>query len=311
MNLFNRAIDFAFAMLRLRVLSPEGEGSYVFAITFYLVTEIVTRFGLGTLLTRDVAFQKNRARTYLANVIVLRTILWLLSLPVTVGVLYLFQHSAAPLTNAEVQAIAYFAAALFFANIADALSSVFVAFEKMEYPAATATATTLGKVALERARLAAAAKPGLCRAGGRLRSHEHRPGRLALDPARAQGAPAVRTERLAAAGAGDRDCRRRTGENRGGDRGRRTEPDQRPPEREAAALHDARVGAVDDQPPARHGLLAHQPVGAALGDRADRPRYLLGGHQVHRRVECHSRVLHHCDLPADEPLCPRRQRTRC
>lgn len=148
MNLFNRAIDFAFAMLRLRVLSPEGEGSYVFAITFYLVTEIVTRFGLGTLLTRDVAFRKNRARTYLANVIALRSILWLVSLPVTAAVLYLFQHSAAPLTNAEVQAIAYFAAALFFANIADALSSVFVAFEKMEYPAATATAATLGKVLL-------------------------------------------------------------------------------------------------------------------------------------------------------------------
>ena len=79
MSLFNRVIDFAFAMLRLRVLSPEGEGSYVFAITFYMIAEIVTRFGLGTLLTRDVAAKKDQARKYLANAIVLRTGLWLVA----------------------------------------------------------------------------------------------------------------------------------------------------------------------------------------------------------------------------------------
>lgn len=148
MNLFNRGIDFAFAMLRLRVLSPEGEGSYVFAITFYLILEIVTRFGLGTLLTRDVAFEKDKARKYLVNVLALRSGLWLLTLPVTAIVLYFFQHSPSPLTMAEMQTIAFFVLSLFFANIADAISSVFIAFEKMEYPAATATAVTLGKVAL-------------------------------------------------------------------------------------------------------------------------------------------------------------------
>ena len=148
MSLFNRGIDFAFAMLRLRVLSPEGEGSYVFAITFYLIAEIVTRFGLGTLLTRDVASDRGRARRYLTNVLLLRSLLWLISLPVMALALLIFQQSPAPLTSAEIQAIGLFAVALFFANIADALSSVFMAFEKMEYPAASATAVTVAKVAL-------------------------------------------------------------------------------------------------------------------------------------------------------------------
>ena len=148
MSLFNRVIDFAFAMLRLRVLSPEGEGSYVFAITFYLIAEIVTRFGLGTLLTRDVAFEKSRARKYLTNVVLLRSQLWLVSLPVMALALLLFQQSPTPLTDAEIQTIGLFMVALFFANIADALSSVFMAFEKMEYPAASATAVTVAKVAL-------------------------------------------------------------------------------------------------------------------------------------------------------------------
>ena len=52
MSLVNKGIDFAFAMLRLRILSPAGEGSYAFAISFYGIFEIVTRFGLGTLVTR-------------------------------------------------------------------------------------------------------------------------------------------------------------------------------------------------------------------------------------------------------------------
>ena len=44
--------------------------------------EIVSRYGLGTLLTRDVAADKNQSSRYLTNVLGLRTILWLASLPV-------------------------------------------------------------------------------------------------------------------------------------------------------------------------------------------------------------------------------------
>ncbi|MCX6028292.1 MAG: oligosaccharide flippase family protein [Chloroflexi bacterium] len=147
MSLLSKGIDFAFAMLRLRVLSPGGEGSYAFAITFYGVFEILTRFGLGTLLTRDVAFDRKQAGRYLTNVVALRSGLWLLSLPVMVVVGLIYQQGGR-LTPQEAQAIVLFAAALFFANIADAISSVFNAFEKMEYPAGLATAVAVAKVAL-------------------------------------------------------------------------------------------------------------------------------------------------------------------
>ncbi len=58
LSLLNRGIDFAFAMLRLRILGPFGEGSYAFVISIYGFFEVVVRFGLGTLLTRDVAQEK-------------------------------------------------------------------------------------------------------------------------------------------------------------------------------------------------------------------------------------------------------------
>ncbi len=148
MSLLSKGIDFAFAMLRLRVLSPAGEGSYAFAIAFYGFFEIVTRFGLGTLLTRDVALDRQKSRRYLVNVMGLRVGLWALSLPVMLVVAIFYRQVLGQLTTAEAQAIAIFAGALLFANVADAISSVFNAHEKMEYPAGIATATAVAKVAL-------------------------------------------------------------------------------------------------------------------------------------------------------------------
>jgi O-antigen/teichoic acid export membrane protein len=148
MSLMSKGIDFAFAMLRLRVLSPSGEGSYAFAISFYGVFEIITRFGMSTLMTRDVALDRSRARSYLTNVVTLRVGLWLLSLPLMFLFAAFYRVTLDQLTQQEAQAIALFALALLFANIADAISAVFYAYEKMEYPAATSTAVALAKVAM-------------------------------------------------------------------------------------------------------------------------------------------------------------------
>ena len=148
MSLVNKGIDFAFAMLRLRVLSPAGEGSYAFTIGFYGVFEIITRFGLGTLTTRDVALDHTRARSYLRNMVALRIGLWTLSLPLMFLFAAFYRVALDALTPQEAQAIALFIFALLFANISDAISSVFIAYEKMEYPASTSTAVALAKVAL-------------------------------------------------------------------------------------------------------------------------------------------------------------------
>lgn len=147
LSLLNRGIDFAFAMLRLRILAPVGEGSYAFVIAVYGFFEVVVRFGLGTLLTRDVAQNREDAGRYLANVLALRVLLWLISLPVLVVVAGVYARSG-NLTGQEAQALALFAAALLFASVADSISSVFMAYEKMEYPAGIATAIATAKVAL-------------------------------------------------------------------------------------------------------------------------------------------------------------------
>ena len=149
MSLVNKLIDYAFALLRLRILMPAGEGAYTFAVQFYGLFEILVRFGLGTLLTREVTKRKDEqtANQYLSNVLLLRIGLWAISLPVMAFVTWLYWRNGS-IDNATVGAIAIFAFALFFASINDAFSSVFYAYEKMEYPAGIASFIALAKVTL-------------------------------------------------------------------------------------------------------------------------------------------------------------------
>jgi O-antigen/teichoic acid export membrane protein len=58
-----------------------------------------------------------------------------------------FYRVAGRATPQEAEAMAL-SLALLFANISDAISSVFIAYEKMEYPASTSTAIALIKIAL-------------------------------------------------------------------------------------------------------------------------------------------------------------------
>jgi O-antigen/teichoic acid export membrane protein len=155
LSLINKAIDFAFAMLYVRLLGPVGTGQYAFVVAIYGFFEIISRYGLGTLLTRDVAADKGQSSRYLTNVMVLRTLLWLASLPLLALVVWGYRVvgdiawlNATGIGTQEIQAIAIFALAMLFANWADALSSLFYAFEKMEYPAGLTNAIALLKVTL-------------------------------------------------------------------------------------------------------------------------------------------------------------------
>jgi O-antigen/teichoic acid export membrane protein len=160
LSLGNKAIDFAFAMLYVRLLGPSGTGEYAFVVAVYGIFEIISRYGLGTLLTRDVSADKNQSSRYLTNVIALRTLLWLISLPLLGLVIWLYRSvdtltflgwysgELTAIGTQEVQALLIFAASMLFANWADALSSTFMAFEKMEYPAGLANAVALLKVTL-------------------------------------------------------------------------------------------------------------------------------------------------------------------
>ena len=72
LNLFNRGIDFFFALFYLRQLGPGGAGGYATAMAIAGFYEIMANFGLNTLLIREVAVDRRRAGRYLLNTTLLR-----------------------------------------------------------------------------------------------------------------------------------------------------------------------------------------------------------------------------------------------
>jgi len=146
-SLANKVIDFAFAAFMLRVLGPTLAGRYYFAIVVVGFLEIFTNFGLNLLMTREVAKDRSAGNRYLSNTALLRLILWGVALP-ALALYLLARWALSPLTPDTVLAILLLTLALVPANVSAALSSLFYAYEKMEYPAGITTVTTLLKVVL-------------------------------------------------------------------------------------------------------------------------------------------------------------------
>ncbi|MCC7358185.1 MAG: oligosaccharide flippase family protein [Anaerolineales bacterium] len=161
LNLGNRLIDLVFAAFMLRVLEPEDAGKYYFAVVVFGWFEIVTNYGLDTLLMRDVARDRAHASRYLLNTTVLRLLLGLAAIP-ALG-LFLLARQRLPsfalpfglgalhpdrLTNDTLWAIALLVLAQAPATLATGLAGLFRAFERAEYPAAVATVATLARVSL-------------------------------------------------------------------------------------------------------------------------------------------------------------------
>jgi O-antigen/teichoic acid export membrane protein len=146
-SFLNKIIDTAFAMLMLRILGPEGAGKYGFAIVVYVFLEIATNFGLTTLLTREVSKDRTQSNRYLSNTAILRLIILLAITPLVFVFLMAWRRFFA-LPDDTTATILLLALSLIPSSISAALSSVFLAYEKMEYPAAITTVTTIIRVSL-------------------------------------------------------------------------------------------------------------------------------------------------------------------
>ena len=145
LTLLNRVMDMAFAMFMLRILGPENAGKYTFAIVVVTWFEILTNFGLNTLLTREVARDRAHANRYLSNTTVLRLALGSLGLPLVLVFIALW-HAGFSLAQDTSLAIVLLAIGLIPSGLSAGLTAVFNAYEKMEYPAAVSMMTTVLRI---------------------------------------------------------------------------------------------------------------------------------------------------------------------
>ncbi len=146
--LLTKVVDFAFAMLMLRILGPDNAGKYYTAIVVIGFAEIFTNFGLNLLTARDVARQPDRGALYLTNTSLLRLVLWCLAMPLLAGYVAVRQLTGSPMATDTLWAIGLLALALIPGNLNAALTSLFQARERMVLPAGVSIVSTLAKVTL-------------------------------------------------------------------------------------------------------------------------------------------------------------------
>jgi O-antigen/teichoic acid export membrane protein len=146
LNLFNRSIDFLFAAFYLRVLGPADAGSYANAIAVAGWFEIISNFGLNTLIIREVAQDRRSAGSYLLNTITLRLGTSIVAaLPIFVY-FWLTNAGTNPLGPKAIAAILLLMVGMLFSGAAQSFTGLFYAFETAETPAAITTVTTILKV---------------------------------------------------------------------------------------------------------------------------------------------------------------------
>jgi len=149
LNLFNRSIDFVFAIVMLRLLDQESVGIFYFAIIIFVWFDIFTNFGLDLFLMREVSREKARSGYFFFNTSVLRLLLSLVGVPLLLGFVFIWQNGVEePLTDAGLIALLVLYVGLFPASLSKGMTALFYAFEQAEKPAAIATITTINKAVL-------------------------------------------------------------------------------------------------------------------------------------------------------------------
>ena len=153
LTLFNRAVDFAFAALMMRILGPTSAGEYYYATKIFVWFDILTNFGLNTYLTREVSRDRAHARRYLLNTTLIRLGLSVAAVPILLGFLGVRQTIiagvTAPASSQVVLAIVLLYMGLIPSSLSTGLTALFYAYEKAEHPAAITSVTTMVKVTVQ------------------------------------------------------------------------------------------------------------------------------------------------------------------
>ena len=145
LNLFNRGIDFVFAIVMYRLISQEMVGVYNFAVVVFVWFDIFTNFGLDLFLMREVSKDKTRSGFYLFNTSFFRFFLSVVGLGLLLVFMVFWQNTVEPLPQEGLIAIILLYIGLFPASLNKGMTSLYYAHEQAEKPAAIATITTINK----------------------------------------------------------------------------------------------------------------------------------------------------------------------
>lgn len=144
---FDRAVFWVFWIVALRILGPERNGEYAFAVNLLTYFAALTDFGLGTVLTRDLARRDDDLRPRFGAGLVIRLRLVGVSAPLMVG-LALVYYVTGSISAITVFTAAVLAVGLVPTALGQAYASIYGAWERMDRRGLVAAGTSALTVGL-------------------------------------------------------------------------------------------------------------------------------------------------------------------
>ncbi len=140
-NLADRAVFWAFWIVALRLLGPEGNGEYAFAANLLTYFAALVDFGLGTLVTRDVARRGEDLHRVFGQTLALRLRLLVVAVPLMLGVALIYWATGS-ISERTLLVTAVLAMGLIPSAVNQAYASVYGAWERMDRRALVVVGTS-------------------------------------------------------------------------------------------------------------------------------------------------------------------------
>ncbi len=153
-SFIDRALFWAFWIVVLRRIGPSGNGDYAFAANLLIYFAVVVDFGLGTLVTRDVARDAAGLQRIFRAALALRMRLLAVSMPVMVGIALIY-WATGTIDSRALLTTAVLALGLPLAAVNQAYASVYDAWERIDRRALVVAGTSALTVGLGLVLLAA------------------------------------------------------------------------------------------------------------------------------------------------------------
>jgi len=125
-----KVLHFILAIFVARYLGVALFGKYAFAISFTLLFSVLADMGLNILIVREVSRDRSKASTYLGITLIIKSILALIAFIIIIVIINLMHYPSETITAVYIAAFA-----LAFNTITSTLTTVYQAFERMEYAA--------------------------------------------------------------------------------------------------------------------------------------------------------------------------------
>ena len=140
-SLADRALFWVFMVVVLRFIGPEGNGHYAFAANLLAYFAVIVDFGLGTLVTRDVARDAAGLERIFRSALALRVRLLAVSMPAMVGIALIY-WAAGAIDGLALLTTAVLALGLPLTAVNQAYAAVYGAWERMDRRALVVAGTS-------------------------------------------------------------------------------------------------------------------------------------------------------------------------